>query len=406
MQTLNPVTPTELTSPLVEASVTNLPALVTDTPLLPRGEVLDATTLTPFEEAAIAKRVAEFDIYNMAMLLQFGAAGQQRASAYLDRLLADIRTDEIGPSADIMTELADGISIMRLDKVRDQLQHPPGRVMRTVCWAGSWVGLWKDYIHAFFANREMVISKFEKVQARGRNSIKILEGESGKHDQMMGMTVQQMADLRLDLLAGERILYNKQAEYDKRRTEVLAESPPDSLKLSQLRDFRALVTRFHVRWLRLVEAYVKASSVALEQIRMAQEAITIEIQNIDESLLFDLTDFKRAVVQLASWRRLSIAAAGRKRLRDALVGVESVLADATVGGHRAAKESQGDALDAANRLKTLVDRMVTGMEASRQAEDTARERRQQALMVFREAKQAMDAAQIEDLRASADASVL
>ena len=391
---------TDLKGPVVE----NLPAVVVDQPLT-RGETVNIDQFTTQERAAVRKTVESFDINNTAASRQFGANGQRKASEYLDKLLADMKADEAGHAGEIIAALSDGIDLMKIDKVRDQLQNPPNGFMRFVTWFASFVGMWTDYVKLFNSKRGFIVDHFAKLGKRADNTITMLNEESGKHDRIRIQTIEQFGELKIAIAAGEEILYNAQQHYDAERQRISGLSHPDPLELSKLRDYRGSVVRFHVRYLKLVEAYVRASSVALEQVRMAQESIGIEIDQIDNAILFDMTEFKRVVLQLATWKKLSDAAADRKRLQRSLAVAQDVLVDATVGGHKAAKESQGDALDAANKLFDHVQRMKAGMEASREAEEVARERRAQAVVVFREAKRIMDEAQIDDLKATASQSV-
>jgi len=378
--------PQELLSMTAAEAEVQLPALATET-VAKAGDLISRKDFTGPQNAAVAEAVNRFDLSKTSDTLRFGAATQQRASSYLDELIGDMTVGEAGVAGEILTEITTGVSMMKLAKVRDQLKNPPG-------WLAKLMG-YTDYLRAFIDSHRSVVGKFDKIELKARNLMATLSGKSDKLDRLVVSTETQINELRVLIAVGEDILVKANAEYAEERTAVLAEQPLDTLKLQKLLDKLRSIRAFEVRLLRIQTAYTKLSTTAIPAIRRVQEAIKIEIQNIDEAILFDMTDFKMAVMQLGALKNLQDAQAARKGYDKALEDIQDVLADTTADVTEAALASQGDALARAEKLQEYTAKMIAGAQKAMEADEKSAEDRKAAYQVLLETKGEWDAAAAE-----------
>lgn len=379
-----------------EQAEAQLPAVVTEEFRKP-GDLINRADFTDGQNAVVAQAVEAFDVRSSAASLRFGAETQRRASEYMDELLADMRVGQAGVAGEILTELTTGVSLMNLRKVRDQIASPPGWFARIM----NMIGMYTDYIHAFIDSHKTVVGKFTKIEDSARNLIATLSGESDRLDSLVESTTTQVNELRVLIAVGEDVLAKALEDYAAERDDVLAESPVDSLKLQKVLDFKKSIRAFEVRLLRIKTAYVEAATTAIRQIRLTQEAIKIEIQNVSEAILFDLPSIKRAILHLAALKDLQDAQAARKTYDGARSEVQDVLVETTLDVHRMSVDSQGDALARAQHLDSLVSKMIEGARLTQKSETEAAEKRRDAAMLLEETKRRMDEASSEEALAAA-----
>jgi len=331
------------------------------------GDLIDSSSFTEEQKAQIEEVAKKFDITDTAQTLRFGAATQERASQYMDELLDDMKLGDAGVAGEILAEITAGVSLMNLKKVRNQIKNPPS-------WFAKFFA-WVDYVKAFSESHKTVVSRFDNMKLKADNLIHGLTVSSTKMDQLVEGTEVQVGELRILIAAGERILELAREDYFSQREKVLSVKTPDSLKLASLIDYKDQIDAFHVRLVRIKTAFVESATTAIQQIRLTQKSIKIEIQNLDEAILFDLPSIKRAILQLGALKNLQDAQGVRKAYDKAQSDVQDVLGQTTQDTYEAAAKSQGDALRRVEQLSANMDKAIAGATKARELADETRNQR-------------------------------
>ena len=353
-----------------------LPALATET-FAKKGDFINRDSFSPEQNAQVAEMVEMFDIKDSSAVLQFGAPTQRRASAYMDELLGTMKVGEAGVAGSILTEITTGINMLQLVEVQKQLEKPRS-------WWQKLLG-YKNYVHAFIDGHRTVVGKFDQIERQALNLMSTLSADSDKLDKLVASTVVQVGELRVLIAVGEDVLVAANADYATQVQVALAKEPRDTLELQLLQDYLDSIRSFEVRLLRIKTAFVESATVVVKEIRSAQRSIKIEIQNLDESVQYDITAFKRAVIQLGAQKNLQDAKAAREGTSQAVSDVRKVLGETTAANHAAAVESQGDAY---RQVKEVIELQSKVLESSKKAmlleNEAAAQRREAAEMLERE----------------------
>jgi len=356
-----------------------LPAVVTER-VQKQGDLINLVELTPQQIAEAKKIVTSFKMDDTAALLRFAADPQRKLSLYVDQLMGDIKVREAGIAGDMAKQLAYGIDLMKLDKVKDQILHERGLLGKIA----AKVHLLTNYIANFYASQQAIRTLVDKIESKAQNHIATLEGESKKLDGLTAQSIAQVRGLASWVLAGEMILMQAIEQYHTRREQVLQTKDP--VEASILRDMARQIARFEQRVLQVEIAYVKASSVTIPRVRSVQEGIIIEIQNTSEQILFHLPDFKTGIVLIAALNRTKAARDDRETMDKNQRHLDEVLDEAINENERLAKESQGDALEQVQRLQKTIEAIKLGTENAIKYEADSRAKREEAHRLLIELK--------------------
>lgn len=384
-------------NPVAVFDPAQLPAEVTER-VRAQGDLINLAELTP-AQIAEAKKIADgFNMADTAALLRFAADPQRKLSSYVDLLLADVKVRDAGIAGDMAKQLAYGIDLMKLDKVKNQIITGVGtsRFSRFMYWTG----MWTNYIKNFFVMKMRITELTDKIEVKANNHIATLEGESKKLDGLTAQAIAQVRSLASWVLAGEVILIRAREAYRVRREKVLQTKDP--VEASILRDMARQIARLEQRVLQVEIAYVKASSVTIPRVRSVQEGIVIEIQNTSEQVLFQLPDFKTGIVLVAALNRTKDARDDRKMMEENQRHLDEVLDDAINENERLSKESQGDALEQVQRLQKTIETIKLGVQNAIRYEADSRAKREQAHQLLIELKDVVpDVLKSADLESAA-----
>lgn len=374
-----------------------LPVVVTER-VLKQGDLINLAELTKQQIEEAKKIAAGFKMDDTAALLRFAAEPQRKLSNYVDLLLGDVKVRDVGVAGDMAKQLAYGIDLMKLDKVKNQIINGTGTsIFARIMY---WTGMWTNYIKNFFVMQKNITELTAKIEAKAQNHIASLESESKKLDGLTTQATAQVRGLASWVLAGETILLAARAQYQERREKVLKTKDP--VEASILRDMARQIARLEQRVLQVEIAYVKASSVTIPRVRSVQEGIVIEIQNTSEQVLFQLPDFKTGIVLVAALNRTKAARDDRKIMEANQRHLDEVLDETIIENERFAKESQGDALAQVERLQKTIETIKLGVENAIQYEADSRVKREQAHQLLIELKDVVpDALKSADLESAA-----
>ncbi len=338
-------------NPMVVFDAAQLPEEVTTT-VKSRGTLVDESQLGSQQRTQAKQIVEKFNLNDTTAVLTFAAPPQQAVSAFLDTLMGDIKVRDAGIAGDMAKQMAWGIDLMQLDKVKQQISGVRKGLLSSVAHfvTGS-----VNYLLNFYAAQQPIKDMIDKMARNANNRMVTLDGHVKKLDQLADQSVVQVRALAAYIFAGEIILVQAREQYQKRREVVL--NSHDVVEASRLRDMGRQVAALEKRVLETEIAYTNAGNVTIPQIRMVQEADRIEIQNISEQILFQLPKFKTAVIMMAALADTKAAADDRKRMDENEKKLDVVLSDTIAQTNRIAKESQGDPLQKVVELEQNISKI-------------------------------------------------
>lgn len=360
------------TNPMVVFDASQLPADPTQK-VKARGDLVDESQLNT-KQRALAKQVVEkFNLNDTTAVLTFAAPPQKAVSEFLDTLMGDIKVRDAGLAGDMAKQMAAGIDLMQLAKVKEQLSGVKKGLLSSVA---HFVTGTVNYLKNFYLNQEPIKKLIDQMLAKANNRMMTLDAHVKKLDQLANMSTTQVYDLGSYIVAGEIILVQAREQYQEQRAKVLESH--DVIEASKLRDMARQIAAFEKRVLETEIAYTTAGNVTIQQIRMTQEADRIEIQNISEQILFQLPKFKTAIVMLAALADIKAAAEDRKLMDDNERKLDTVVTDAVAQAERLAKESQGDPLRKVEDLEQNISKMETIIKEQIELEAQSHEKREEA----------------------------
>ena len=185
------------------------------------------------------------------------------------------------------------------------------------------------------------------------------------------------------------------SEFEAERAALAGER--NAVRFAHLRDSVEQVDAFETRLVRMHVAFTRGI-LAVPQIRTAQQAGRIEIQNTLDTILFDLPDLKAAIVRVAALHQISRASdatAARRRIGREL---QEIGIDALDQAYTAAKRTQGDMAGDVETLTRVTDKMLATIDKGLQIDRENRAKREAAVAQLGEVRTRL----MEGLRAHAD----
>ena len=354
-------------------NLAQLPMVITEQ-VRKKGDLIDTANFTPEQIAAVKQIYEGFNLSNTGQVLMFAAKPQKDMSAFLNELMAGIRVKDAGLAGDISMQLAKGIDLMSLHKVKEQILNPPSSNLAARFF--RWLFHWKNYLYAFYLSQTPIRSLVDEIERKANNRIVTLTANSEKLDQLAKRSVIQIRALEVWIAAGEQILVGAINQYLAEREKVL--QTKDVVLASQLRDMARQLAAFEKRLLETKIAFVEAGSVTIPRIRAVQEASVIEIQNTSEQILFHLTKFKAGIVMIAALNDIASAQRERQVMDENERKLDATLDDVVRQVYVEAKKSQGSPLAKVEALIKTVDAVEAGINEGIRLESETRKMREQA----------------------------
>jgi len=316
-------------------------------------EAKDAIPLDSFDNARRARALelaAGVSVSDSNALAVFGAAPQRKLSSFLDQLLASTGTNEIGVAGDLVVELATSLKRLDLPAMKREAEGMGPFLSRLPA-----IGRYFSALRRFRAMHQGVLTHLTDIESKAELHLGRLKATNAGLDRLVDATEDNLRDLEVHIAAGQQAALRMRAEHAALRAEVQASR--DAVRMARLRDMAEQINAFETRLVRMQIAFTRGV-LAIPQIRTAQQAGRIEIQNALDTVLFDLPDFKGALVRVAALERIGRAAdatAARRRITREL---QEIGIDALDSAYTRAKASQGDmAVDVAS-LAQVSDRMI------------------------------------------------
>lgn len=338
--------------------------------------------------ASIAAGVSATDSNTVAT---FGAGPQRKLSGFLDQLLAGAKTDEVGLAGALVAELATDIKALDLPALKREAEQGPSFLARLPVVGRYWTAF-----RRFQAMQAQVTEHLRSIEQRAELHLGKLKASNAGMDRLLDATEANLREIEVWVAGGQQALLRLRAAFEAERAAVA--DAKDPVRLARLRDQAEQIDAFETRLVRMHVAFTRGI-LSIPQIRIAQQAGRIEIQNTLDTVLFDLPDMKAALVRVAALHQISRASAATAARRRMARELQSIGIDALDDAYTAAKRTQGDAGADVEVLAHVTDRMLATIERGLQIDRENRTKRAEAVEQLGEVRARL----LDGMRAHSDA---
>ena len=337
---------------------TNLPAVIEMQTLAPtQKKIVDTIVIEPQHKQQAEQVAAVHDFMDTNAALTFGAGPQKKYLDNLKLLLGDARIRDLQGAGSIILEIEKGIDLAGIEELKKKIMGGGGGFFSKI------FGGLTSALKAFAARRQKLLTLINDIEDRIEEQMHQIMTDNARLDTMFGDVKSNFYEIGVWVYAGELALERGAMEYGEMREKVLETADP--IKISETNLFREQIIALDTRLLRMKSAYVKAP-ITLQEVLTTQQAGRIEVQNLMDSLLFDLPAFIETINMLLALYNLKGAQEDRKRreqLAERLAELkgetlDKVAVEAKEGQVRGAKEAaliEGQAKKIIETCKKLKD---------------------------------------------------
>ena len=286
----------------------------------------------------------------------FGLEPQARANAFLDDLMAGVRTSEVGNAGALVAELATGVKMLDIPGMKREAEGQGQKgLLASLPLIGKSIADSMSAFKRFQANYTSITTHFETIEEKGRREMAGLSAMDSKLDRLVQQNLDSMRELEMYVAAGQVVLDREKAKFRAEREAAISGS--DAIALAQARDHAEQINAFETRLLRLSMAMQDALT-NIPETRLTQSAGRIEYTNILDTLMFDLPRLKKAILRVAALKQISDASAGNEARRALAQQTAAAGVDMLDKAYSKAKESQSGALAEIAAMGEIADRIV------------------------------------------------
>ena len=337
---------------------TNLPAVIEMQTLAPtQKKIVDTIVIEPQHKQQAEQVAAVHDFMDTNAALTFGAGPQKKYLDNLKLLLGDARIRDLQGAGSIILEIEKGIDLAGIEELKKKIMGGGGGFFSKI------FGGLTSALKAFAARRQKLLTLINDIEDRIEEQMHQIMTDNARLDTMFGDVKSNFYEIGVWVYAGELALERGAMEYGQMREKVLETADP--IKISETNLFREQIIALDTRLLRMKSAYVKAP-ITLQEVMTTQQAGRIEVQNLMDSLLFDLPTFIETINMLLALYNLKGAQEDRKRreqLAERLAELkgetlDKIAVEAKEGQVRGAKEAaliEGQAKKIIETCKKLKD---------------------------------------------------
>ncbi len=330
--------------PLADAALPALAAPISQGDLVPLDDFDDARRTRALTVAA------GVSVADSNALATFGAGPQRKLNGFLDQLLAGTGADEIGIAGELVVELATSLKRMDLPSLKREAEGGGAFLSRL-----PRVGKYFSALRRFRAMQQGVLTHLTEIERKAEIHLGRLKATNAGLDRLLDATEDNLREMEVFIAGGQQAALRMRADHAALREEVRHSRDP--IRMARLRDVSEQIAAFETRLVRMHVAFTRGI-LAIPQIRTAQQAGRIEIQNTLDTVLFDLPDFKSALVRVAALERIGRASDATAARRKITRELQEIGIDALDSAYTKAKASQGDMADDVASLTRVSDRMV------------------------------------------------
>ena len=333
---------------------------------------------------------ASVSVNDSNAIATFGAGPQRKLSGFLDQLLAGTRADDIGVAGQLVTELATDIKALDLPAVKREAEGKQGLLAGLPV-----VGKYYSAFRRFRAMHQQITTHLQEIERRADTHLGKLKANNAALDRLLDATEANLREIEVWVAGGQKALLRMRDAFEAERTTLTTER--DAVRFAKLRDMAEQINAFETRLVRMHVAFTRGI-LSVPQIRTAQQAGRIEIQNTLDTILFDLPDLKAAIVRVAALHQINRAADATTARRKIARELQGIGIDALDQAYTAAKRTQGDMAGDVETLTRVTDKMLATIDKGLQIDRENRIKREAAVAQLGEVRTRL----MEGLRAHAD----
>jgi uncharacterized protein YaaN involved in tellurite resistance len=367
------------------APETGLPALANQ---MPQSDLIDLGRLDETGRRQVAEIAAGVSLTDSNSIAVFGAAPQRKLSGFLDQLLQGAKTEDIGVAGELVVELATDLKALNLPAMKREAEGASGGLASLPV-----VGKYFSQMRRFRAMHQQVTTHLAQIEQRADTHLAKLKATNAALDKLLDATEENLRELERWVAGGQQALLRMRAEFNAARGALRGER--DAVKLTRLRDMGEQINAFETRLVRMHVAFTRGI-LAIPQIRIAQQAGRIEIQNTLDTVLFDLPDLKAAIVRVAALNQISRASEATQARRRITRELQEIGVDALDRAYTTAKATQGDMGDDVANLARVTEKMLGVLDRGVQLDQENRVKRDEAIKQLGDVRTRL----IEGLRAN------
>lgn len=337
----------------------NLPAPVLKYELQAERQI-DLNKFSDEQKNRINQIASSVSFSDTNSLMSFGSDVQRELSQHLDQLLEGMRTSEAGRAGEITIALATTLKDLNLPKVKQEVEghHSLTDALGKIPFVGEWFSA----LRALQQNHKKITDHLTAIEKKSQAQLTTLRSTNDKLDRMVQGTIDHIKNMELYMAAGQILVKRARVEFEQKRVAV--EQSRDLIEIARLRDFAEQINAFETRIVRIHMAHSQ-SIISVPEIRATQTASMIEMNNVMDSILFDLPSLKRAIINVAALSEVAKASKATDARRALSRELNSIGSDELQASYLKAKDSQGDFAADVAALAMSADKLLQTIELGR-----------------------------------------
>lgn len=323
---------------------------------------LDESSLTPQERKMVDDFSKTIDVTDSNVILQYGAAAQQKVASFSESALQNVRTKDMGEVGEMLTNL-----VGQLRTITDE-EEDKGffSIFRK---AGNKVSAMKAKYDKAEVNVEKICSALENHQV-------ILMKDVATLDELYKLNLTYFKELSMYILAGKKKLEEvRTVELPALQEKAKASGLPEDAQAAN--DLDSLCTRFEKKVHDLELTRIISIQMA-PQIRLVQNNDTMMTEKIQTTLVNTIPLWKSQMVLALGLAHSQQAMEAQRAVTDMtnelLKKNAAALKTATI---ETAKESERGIVDM-ETLKTTNESLISTLDEVMRIQDEGRQKRREA----------------------------
>ena len=327
------------------------------------AEMLDLSSLTPAEQAAVRSFAEKIDVLNSTQVINYGSNAQKNISAFSDTALNKVRTKDLGEVGGMLSDLV--VELKGLNFDAEEKKGLKGLFKKPINSIAS--------LKAQYDKAEVNVNKV--VEALEKHEVTLLT-DITMMDNMYGKNQEYMKELTMYILAGKlRIEQLRKEELPKLVAKANETGLPEDAQAAN--DFANMIGRFEKKIYDL-ELTRTISVQMAPQIRMVQNNDQLMMEKIRSSINNTIPLWKSQMVLALSMYHSEQAMKAQREVTDVtnelLMKNAQALHQGSVG---IAREAERGIVDM-ETLKKTNEELIATLDEVRQIQNDGRARRAEA----------------------------
>ncbi|MCR5791312.1 MAG: toxic anion resistance protein [Lachnospiraceae bacterium] len=286
--------------PAAVTTVQEAPAFPAPEPSLPKTN-LDGIALTPQEQEKVQAYIADININDTQLVLQYGAGAQKKIADFSETALKNVRTKDLGEIGDLLNSVV--TELKSFDAEEEQ--------------KGGFLGLFKKgerKLDGLKAKYDKAEGNIERVVKAMENHQVVLLKDVAMLDKMYDTNLSYFKELSLYIIAGkEKLQIAKETELPKLLQKAEETGLPEDTQAA--RDYASMIDRFEKKIYDL-ELTRNISMQMAPQIRLIQSNDTTMSEKIQSTLVNTIPLWKSQMVIAIGLNHANEAAKAQHNVTD------------------------------------------------------------------------------------------